>query len=153
MVFAKLSTYLWKILGGLSKMVMSLEDHVPVSRKMCSLCVFEGFRSLQRPQRRLKTTLMFSWWSALRSQRLQFVSFNRERRQFSKRCVSTTPLWPTSFLLITFRFSAGPSRWGDGQFYILVYWFISKTTLTSVDFVCFVNIAKLCDILLHLPML
>ena len=61
MVFAKLSTYLWKILGGLSKMVMSLEDHVPVSRKTCSLYVFEGFRSLQRPQRRLKTTLMFSW--------------------------------------------------------------------------------------------
>ena len=63
MVFPKLSAYLWKILEGLSKMTMSLEEYVPVSRKTRGLNVFESFRSFQRPQRRPKTTLMFSWWT------------------------------------------------------------------------------------------
>ena len=62
MVFAKLSVYLWKILEGLSKMTISLEEYVPVPRKMCSLelSVLEVLRSFQRPQRSLKTTHMFS---------------------------------------------------------------------------------------------
>ena len=55
--------HLWKIIRSLSKIIGSLKENVPVSRKTCSLHVFRVFRSFQGHQRCPKTTLTFSWWA------------------------------------------------------------------------------------------
>ncbi|KAF8803129.1 hypothetical protein BYT27DRAFT_7305435 [Phlegmacium glaucopus] len=59
MIFMKLSAGLGKILSSLLKMTLSLEENVPVSRKMYRLNVFEVYRSFQRSQRCPKITPMF----------------------------------------------------------------------------------------------
>jgi len=75
-------------------MTMSLKENVPVSWKMWGLCVFEVFRSFQRPQRCPKTTLMFSWCVNINCDN---IVENNERETEIKKTEELRMLW----LLVT----------------------------------------------------